>query len=413
MNSVLHKSAEKVVRKPRVAFVMSFCSHYTEGLFAILAKRLDVRFYFYSRGHEWYWQREHGIRSGDFPHEYLSGFQVGNRRFTPTLPWKLFRHPADVILSSIDGRFSLPMAYLAARMKRVPFLLWTGVWYRIETPFHRAMFPLVRFVYRHADAVIVYGEHVKHYLISEGVSPERIFVAAQAVDNSFYSRAVTEREKETLRAKLAISAKHKVVLYLGRLEKVKGVQYLIEAFAANKQEETILVIAGEGSERPVLEEMVRNRQIQHRVRFGGYIPVENTLPYYAIASVLVLPSVNLPQGKETWGLVVNEAFNQRVPVIATEAVGAVAGGLVRDGVNGMVVAERNEHALAEAIKRMLDDPDMRERMGVEARRSIEGWDHVRCAEDFCRAILSVMPRRNQWLAAKPQPSQELSAHSRE
>jgi glycosyltransferase involved in cell wall biosynthesis len=394
MNSVLHKSAEKAVRKPRVAFVQTFCSHYTEGLFAILAKRLDVRFYFYSQGHEWYWQREHGIRSGDFPHEYLSGFRVGNTRITPTLPWKLFQHPADVILSCVDGRFSLPMACLAARTKRVPFLLWTGLWFRVETHFHRAVFPLVRFVYRHADGVIVYGEHVKQYLISEGVSPERIFVAPMAVDNSFYSRAVTDREKETLRAKLAISMKQKVVLYLGRLEKVKGIQYLIEALAANKQEGTILVIAGEGSERPVLEEMVRNRQIQHCVRFAGYTPVENTLPYYAIASVLVLPSVTLPQGKETWGLVVNEAFNQGVPVIATEAVGAVAGGLVQDGVNGMVVAERNVHALAGAIKRILDDPDVRERMGKEARRSIEGWDHVRCAEGFCRGILSVMQRRN-------------------
>jgi glycosyltransferase involved in cell wall biosynthesis len=413
MNSVPHKSAEKVVRRPRVAFVQPFCSHYTEGLFAILAKRLDVHFYFYSQGHEWFWQREHGIRSGDFPHEYLSGFHVGTRRFTPTLPWKLFRHLADVILSSIDGRFSLPTAYLAARMKRVPFLLWTGLWFRIETPFHRAMFPLVRFVYRHADGVIVYGEHVKQYLITEGVSPDRIFVAAQSVDNSFYSRAVTDAEKEKLRAKLAIGAKQKVVLYLGRLEKVKGVEYLIEAFAINKQEETILVIVGEGSERPILEEAVRNRQIQHRVRFAGYTPVENTVPYYAIASVLVLPSVNLPQGRETWGLVVNEAFNQGVPVIATEAVGAAAGGLVRDGVNGMVVAERNVYALAEAIKRILDDPEMRERMGVEARRSIEGWDHVRCAEGFCRAILSVMQRRNQWLAAKLPPSQELPAHSRE
>jgi glycosyltransferase involved in cell wall biosynthesis len=378
-----------------VAFVQAFCSHYTLGLFGLLAKRLDVCFYFYSQGNEWFWQREHGIRSGNFPHVYLRGFQVGNTRITPTLAWKLFRHAADVILSSVDGRFSLPVAYLAARMKRVPFLLWTGVWCRIDTPFHRLVFPLVRFVYNHADGVIVYGEHVKRYLIAEGVSPERIFVAAQSVDNSFYSRVVRESEKETLRAKLAISADQKVVLYLGRLEKVKGVQYLIEAFAANKQEEAILVIAGEGSERPVLQEMVRNRQIQHRVRFAGYTPVENTVPYYAIASVLALPSVKVPQGKETWGLVINEAFNQGVPVIATEAVGAVAGGLVRDGVNGMVVAERNVGALAEAIERILDDSDLRERMGLEARRSIEGWDHVSSAEDFCRAILGVLQRRNQ------------------
>src|SRR5205823_12072283 len=96
---------------------------------------------------------------------------------------------------------------------------------------------------------------------------------------------------------------------------------------------------------PTLEQLVSRMGIDERVRFAGYVPVDETVAYYALASVVVLPSVTTPQAKEAWGLVVNEAFNQGVPVIATDAVGAVAGGLVRDGVNGLVVPEANSAAI--------------------------------------------------------------------
>ena len=158
------------------------------------------------------------MRTGDFPHEYLGGFRLGKARIAPALPWKLLRCPARAILSSIDGRFALPAAYLVARSKRVPFLLWTGLWSRVDTPLHRRIFALTRFLYRHADAVVVYGEHVKRYLVSEGVRAERIFVAPHAVDNAFYSRLVSDSEKQALRNKLGIQAGQNVVLYLGRLE---------------------------------------------------------------------------------------------------------------------------------------------------------------------------------------------------
>ena len=58
---------------------------------------------------------------------------------------------------------------------------------------------------------------------------------------------------------------------------------------------------------------------------------------YAAADVLVLPSIRTRTFTEPWGLVTNEAMHQGTPVIATDAVGAVAGGLVRDGRNGLVV----------------------------------------------------------------------------
>jgi len=211
----------------------------------------------------------------------------------------------------------------------VPFLLWTGLWFRVDTPLQRWIFPLTRFLYQHADGIVAYGEHVKRYLVSEGVRPERIFIAPHAVDNSFYSRTVSEEEKGVLREKLGIPPDQNVILYLGRLEEIKGLTYLLKAFGSGHLSGALLVIAGNGSQRRALENLTLQMGIRSRVRFAGHVPPEETVAYYALSSIVVLPSVSTAQGKEAWGLVVNEAFNQSVPVVATDTVGAVSGGLLR------------------------------------------------------------------------------------
>lgn len=385
--------------RPRLAFVQPFCSHYTVGLFNLLAQQMDIQFFFYSDGKEWYWQNEQGVRSGDFPHTYLRGFWLGHARIAPALPFRLLSSNAQAILSSIDGKFSLAVAYLVARWKRVPFLLWTGLWCRLTTPFQRCLFPLTRFLYRHADGIVAYGEHVKRYLVSEGVEPDRVFVAPHAVDNLFYRRPVPESEKEALRRDLNILPEQKVVLYLGRLEKSKGIQYLLEAFASCDLSDAVLVIAGEGSERRALEDFTHQHDFDKRVRFSGYVHPEQTVAYYALSSIVVVPSVSVSQGKETWGLVVNEAFNQGVPVVATDAVGAVAGGLLQHRMNSVVVPERDRDALARALVEICEDPRARESMGAAAKRSIANWDQEAQARGFALALGGVLHRR---LTARPQ-----------
>lgn len=375
-----------------IAFVTNICAHYRVKTFETLARCYNVDYYFFSAGDEWYWQQQHGVKTGNFHYEYLPGFRLGRTRITPTLPWKLWRGNYDVYIKCINGRFALPMTYLIARLKRKPFILWTGIWMRLQTPFHRLVWPLTRYIYYHADAIVVYGEHVKRYLISEGVPADRIFVAAHAVDNEAYNRLVPEEEKDALRHQLGISPEQKVVLYLGRLVEEKGVPYLIEAFASLQREDVVLVIVGTGPEKERLKHLVSEKGITKQVRFTGYVPPERTLPYYAIAWVFGFPSITTPYFKEPWGLVVNEAFNQAVPVVATEAVGAAAGGLVQDGVNGFVVPERDSTALARALQRILDDVDLRERMSRNARQIIADWDNERMVLGFRQAIEYVITK---------------------
>src|SRR5262245_53540421 len=176
----------------KVAFITHFCPHYRVRTFETFARASDIEFFFYSQGKEWYGQGIHGIRGGNFRHKYLPGFQLTRRtRVAPSLLMHLWRGNYDVFVKCINGRFALPVTYLIARLRGIPFVLWTGIWMPLQTPSHRLAFPFTRWIYRHADSIVVYGKHVRNYLVAQGVQKEKIFVAPHAVDNLAYRSPVT------------------------------------------------------------------------------------------------------------------------------------------------------------------------------------------------------------------------------
>jgi glycosyltransferase involved in cell wall biosynthesis len=384
---------QTAVRDVRVAFVTNFAPHYRVKMFEALAGLCDLRCYFHSDGGEWYWQRAHGVQRGDFRCEYLRGFRLGRMRIVPRLAPALLFGGHDVVIKCINDRFALPVAYLAARLRGAPFVLWTGVWCRLNTPAQRLLYPLTRRLYRRADAIVAYGEHVRRYLISEGAAPDRIFLAPQAVDNAHYSQAVPESERESLRGRLGIPPAEKVLLYTGRLEPAKGLEYLLEGFARRAHHGSVLVLCGAGSLESDLRRRAARLEIAGRVLFAGYVPVAETLRYYSIAWAAVLPSVSMPEGRETWGLVANEAFNQGVPMVASDAVGAAAGGLVRHLETGLVVPERDAAALGEALDRIVRDEGLRNRLGENARREVAHWTQAAMAAGFLEAVRFALARK--------------------
>ena len=101
---------------------------------------------------------------------------------------------------------------------------------------------------------------------------------------------------------------------------------------------------------------------------------------------LVLPSITTDLAREPWGLVVNEAMHAGLPVVATDAVGAAAGGLVEDGRNGFVVPERDASALAVVLGRLVEDPALAERLGDQAREDVGRFTHSAMADAFEAAV---------------------------
>jgi glycosyltransferase involved in cell wall biosynthesis len=129
-----------------------------------------------------------------------------------------------------------------------------------------------------------------------------------------------------------------------------------------------------------------------RARLLGSLPRTQLAVAYAAAEFALLPSIPTPRFREPWGLVCNEAMHQGRVVIASDAVGAAAGGLVVDGETGVVVAAGDADALALAIRRLLADPALRARLGATARRAVGAYTYDAMANGFDRAIAHAFTR---------------------
>ncbi|MEA2299256.1 MAG: hypothetical protein QOF77_2192, partial [Solirubrobacteraceae bacterium] len=216
-----------------------------------------------------------------------------------------------------------------------------------RTPAHLAAAPLMRRIYRTADAVVTYGDHVSAYVKRRGA--RRVHVAPQSVDNAFWSEPSEEPPADEFTA-----------LFVGRDAPEKGLATLRAAWDGQGRLE---VVTG-GRERAEL----RN--------------------FYARAHVLVVPSLRTGSFREPWGLVVNEAMNQRTAIIASDEVGAAAGGLVRHGRNGLVVPAGDPAALAAALGRVAGDLPLCARLGLHGVRDVRAFNHAAWADGFAAALRS-------------------------
>lgn len=169
------------------------------------------------------------------------------------------------------------------------------------------------------------------------------------------------------------------ILFVGRLIPRKGVAYLIEAMTLLREHpQAHLTIVGGGPEREALEPLVQQRQLTQRVTFTGRIPDEALAEQYRTCDIFVLPAIIDDTGDtEMLGMVMLEAMGYRRPVIASN-VGGITD-IVQDGVNGLLVAQKDPAALAAAINRLLTDRELSSRLGENGyayARDHFGWDAI-------------------------------------
>ncbi len=224
-----------------------------------------------------------------------------------------------------------------------------------------------------------------------GASRNSICVAQPGVD----LRVLHPRDTAALRTELGLDG-HRVLLFAGRLEPLKGADTLLGAVAKLGEDERFddvvtLVIgedsgdgAAEGGERRRLEIVAGATGLARRVRFLGAIEHEDLADYYALADICVVPSRT-----ETFGLVALEAQALGTPVVAS-AVGGLTE-IIEDGVTGVLVPEREPQAFASAIASLLDDSGLRERMGDAARLRAGSFTWTRAVERLA-AIYSRVTR---------------------
>jgi len=190
---------------------------------------------------------------------------------------------------------------------------------------------------------------------------------------------------EEIKSRYDLSKDDNLILYAGRLVARKGLGDLLVALSrvVKKKKNTKIILVGRGGLKNHLQKIALRLGISNNIIFTGQIPIDELIRHYAGADVFVLPSYY-----EGQGLVLLESMACGTPVIATRVGGIPE--VVTDGENGLLVEPRKPEHLADAILKMIDDKELRIKLGKKGRETaVKKYDWKIIAEKMEKIYESV------------------------
>lgn len=215
---------------------------------------------------------------------------------------------------------------------------------------------------QHARLIIPISRYNVRALVAEcpGVDPAKFQIVHYGIDLNRFRPAAAHKASSVC------------LLSLGRLVEKKGFRYLIEAARILKDEghRFRCVIVGEGPERPLLEQMIRERSMENDVLLVGDVLHECVYDFYAKADLFALPCV-VDKANDRDGIpnVLIEAMAMELPCVSTTVSGIPE--LIDHGQDGLLVVPNDARALAAAVGTLIVDPPLRGRLGRAARIKVE------------------------------------------
>jgi D-inositol-3-phosphate glycosyltransferase len=241
-----------------------------------------------------------------------------------------------------------------------------------------------RLVAHGVDRVICASQGEKEMITAHyGVSPQKVTVVPCGVDTEVFRPL----DKASTRRELGLAAKEQVVLFVGRIEPLKGIDLLLRAVSSLDSRFHVLVIGGDGKDvarKSELAALAAELRIAGKVTFLDAVPHDALPLYYNAADICVVPSYY-----ESFGLVAVEAMACGVPVIASRV-----GGLketVQDGQTGYLIPWLCPEPFAERLELLLNNEPLRRSLGREARVAAERyhWSEVAArVEDVYHDLVS-------------------------
>ena len=254
---------------------------------------------------------------------------------------------------------------------------------------------MTRQVMHHAARIFAVSKFTKRDVARYfNVSPDKIEVVYNALDESFMRGHSTDAEQAMIRGRYQVDSPF--LLYTGRISPHKNVARIIEAFSALKAELAkegtypdlkLIIIGDEVSKNPDIRRAVIRSGMQHEVRFLGYVSIDVLRIFFDMAKVFVFPSLY-----EGFGLPPLEAMAHGTPVVAsnTSALPEVVGNAA------MMVNPENVFEISRALQRVLTDQSLRERMKAAGLEQVQrfSWDtSVRRMLDVYEQVVAEHKRR--------------------
>jgi len=344
-----------------VLFIANKSPAYRIGFFNGLAKKLNIKFVFTHEDKE-----ITGLKA-----DYIFSKGLGYKKYLvhPDLRKIITKEkPKKVVFLPPDPLHLLDNLYLYnyVRRKKIPYYIWTETWKYGSTPLKNKVNEFfLKKVYSGAEKIFVSGKKSFTYMQSF-VNKTKIKIIGDVSQIDITTKELSKNSHDFIK-KYDLKNK-KIILYVGRLIKRKGIEYLISAFSKIKDKSVVLVIIGGGdfynlgepTIRKTLTSLVSKFDLSERIIFTGHLPSKQVATMYFLSDVLVVPSITDKIG-EPWGLIVNEAMQFGLPVIATDAVGSALD-LIKNGKNGFIVQEKNDIAIKIAVEKIIYDKKLKTSM---------------------------------------------------
>jgi len=227
---------------------------------------------------------------------------------------------------------------------------------------------VARWKYRLYDRVITISEGIRQVLLAEGVDPWRLVCVRSAVGSDAYGK---QCDRAWFRQLFGLAGSETVLAVIAQLIPRKGHRYLLRVLPELFAEfpEMRVICFGQGPLEAKLERQVREAGLADRVILAGF---RSDLPQ-------ILPCLDLvvhPALMEGLGISLLQAAGAGVPIVAVNAGGMPE--VVRDGINGLLVPPGDSAALASAIRRLLSDRPLMQRMGQAGRERVESEFSIDC-----------------------------------
>lgn len=237
---------------------------------------------------------------------------------------------------------------------------------------------LIKRIYNSALSIIAVSRHTRDDLVENyGINKNLIHIIHNPIDLDKINFLSSESISDEL-----FNENVPIILSVGRLSKEKGIEFLLRAFSRIEQKTNArVVILGEGKENANLNKLSKELGINKKVYFLGF--KDNPYKYMKRSSVFVLPSLY-----EGFGVVLIEAMACDIPIVATKSYEGIEE-IVDHERTGLLVPVADEEALANAMLRLLKNPEERSEYSVHARRKAMEFSVEKISGEYKRVLMNV------------------------
>ena len=216
------------------------------------------------------------------------------------------------------------------------------------------------------DKVIVNSNFIKNEFEALGVCKNNL-ITINPTPN--FVKHKSDKEKLKIFRQKFVDDDFKIILFVGRLIERKGPEYVVRAVPKIKHPKIHLIVAGGGLLLDELKKLSTELNVQNKVTFFGP-PTDEELGYlHDISDAFVMPSIEDSKGEtEALGLVIPEAMESNLPVIAS-AVGGIVD-MVKNGENGILVEQKDSIAIAEAVDKLFSDKKFSEELVRNSKKLV-------------------------------------------